>query len=106
MQSLGIGSHEEVDSPDNSDVPYQKWVGKDYYNPFVKDFIELHKPHEGKPSCLCTAVAGWYIVRVDKGTCTCINRLMIGLPWQHNSIPRDLIQEVCRLVEGLLSMRS
>ena len=48
MQSLGIEHQEHVDSPDSSSVPYQKWVGKDYYNPFVKDFIDLHKPHEGK----------------------------------------------------------
>ena len=32
----------------DADVVYQKWVGKDYYNPFVKDFIELHRPHEGR----------------------------------------------------------
>ena len=47
MQSLGIENHEAVDSPDSSDVAYQKWVGKDYYNPFIKDFIELNKPHQG-----------------------------------------------------------
>ena len=46
-QSLGIENREGVDSPDNSDVVYQKWVGKDYYNPFIKDFIELNKPHQG-----------------------------------------------------------
>ena len=48
MQSMGIENHEAVDSPDSSDVVYQKWVGKDYYNPFIKDFIELDKPFEGK----------------------------------------------------------
>jgi len=26
---------------------YQKWVGKDYYNPFIKDFIELEEPLKG-----------------------------------------------------------
>ena len=46
-QSLGIENREGVDSPDISDVAYQKWVGKDYYNPFIKDFIELNKPHQG-----------------------------------------------------------
>ena len=50
MQSLGIEDQEAVDSPDSADVAYQKWVGKDYYNPFVKDFIELHKPHDGNAS--------------------------------------------------------
>ena len=47
IQSLGIENREGVDSPDSSDVAYQKWVGKDYYNPFIKDFIELDKPHQG-----------------------------------------------------------
>ena len=47
MQSLGIETREAVDSPDSSDVVYQKWVGKDYYNPFIKDFVELNKPHQG-----------------------------------------------------------
>ena len=47
MQSLGIEKCEAVDSPDSSDVAYQKWVGKDYYNPFIKDFIELNKPYQG-----------------------------------------------------------
>ncbi len=32
------------------DVPLQKWAGKDYYNPFVKDFIELTQPHQGLSS--------------------------------------------------------
>ena len=48
MQSLGIENHEAVDFSADMDVAYQKWVGKDYYNPFIKDFIELDKPHEGK----------------------------------------------------------
>jgi hypothetical protein len=47
MQSLGIENREGVDSPDGSDMAYQKWVGKDYYNPFIKDFVELNKPHQG-----------------------------------------------------------
>lgn len=28
---------------------YQLWVGKDYYNPFMKDFSELHDPFTGEP---------------------------------------------------------
>ena len=47
IQSLGFENLEAVDSSVSSDMAYQKWVGKDYYNPFIKDFIELHKPHEG-----------------------------------------------------------
>ena len=49
MQSLGLEDQEAVDSPASSDVAYQTWVGKDYYNPFVKDFVDLGKPHEGNP---------------------------------------------------------
>ena len=26
----------------------QQWVGKDFYNPFIKDFVELHKPFDGQ----------------------------------------------------------
>ena len=26
----------------------QQWIGKDFFNPFIKDLIELEKPFEGK----------------------------------------------------------
>ena len=26
----------------------QRWVGKDYYNPFIKDFTELEEPLSGE----------------------------------------------------------
>ncbi len=46
-------NHSGVVTPvqqEEPDVPLQKWVGKDYYNPFVKDFIELTQPHQGLSS--------------------------------------------------------
>ena len=31
---------------------HQKWVGKDFYNPFIRDFVELEQPFKG--TCTCT----------------------------------------------------
>ena len=25
-----------------------QWPGKDYYNPYIKDFVDLSQPHEGQ----------------------------------------------------------
>ena len=61
MQSLGIDNREAVDSPVSLDVVYQKWVGKDYYNPFIKDFIELSKPHQGTAYTQHTVTTYYYV---------------------------------------------
>ena len=60
MQSLGFEDQEAVDYPASSDVAYQTWVGKDYYNPFVKDFVDLHKPHDGNPYSSYHFCMWWY----------------------------------------------
>ena len=72
VQSLGIEKCEAVDSPDSSDVAYQKWVGKDYYNPFIKDFIELNKPHQG-----ILKVLSYHILL-----------LMLMMHWDHSALNR------------------
>lgn len=32
---------------DSGEGDLQKWVGKDFYNPFIRDFIELEQPFKG-----------------------------------------------------------
>ena len=44
---------EETDHGEMHTAHTQKWVGKDYYNPFIKDFTELHEPLSGKYVCDC-----------------------------------------------------
>ena len=39
-------AEDQVDSSADGAV-YQKWVGKDYYNPYISDFVELHEPLQG-----------------------------------------------------------
>ena len=41
---MGGSPVEDTDSGEG----YQKWVGKDYYNPFIKDFVELEKPFDSE----------------------------------------------------------
>ncbi|CAI8009389.1 Phospholipase D2 [Geodia barretti] len=31
---------------DEDEGQYQQWIGKDFYNPFIKDFVELNKPFD------------------------------------------------------------
>ena len=45
MDEEDSDSDEDVDGPKPQ---FQFWAGKDYYNPFVKDFIALHEPYEGE----------------------------------------------------------
>ena len=33
---------------DEDEGQYQQWIGKDFYNPFIKDFVELNKPFDGQ----------------------------------------------------------
>ena len=50
-QALGHSGPQPFQPQEDVDSPrpvFQKWVGKDYYNPFVKDFIDLDQPHEGR----------------------------------------------------------
>ena len=38
----------EVEETDSSgEEVHQKWVGKDFYNPFIRDFVELNEPSNG-----------------------------------------------------------
>lgn len=50
MDEDSSDSDEDVDS---AKPKFQFWAGKDYYNPFVKDFIALHEPYEGEFSMIC-----------------------------------------------------
>ena len=36
-----------LDDETDSSAVHQKWVGKDYHNPFIEDFVKLDKPFEG-----------------------------------------------------------
>ena len=37
-----------AEETDSGEEVYQKWVGKDFYNPFIRDFVELEQPFKGK----------------------------------------------------------
>ena len=43
---------EEEEEVDAGRAPMQKWIGKDYYNTFVKDFIDLDSPLDGEWSAM------------------------------------------------------
>ncbi len=47
LQALNEAEVVKSVQQDEPDVPLQKWVGKDYYNPFVKDFLDLTQPLAG-----------------------------------------------------------
>lgn len=55
-----------TDQPDDG-ATYQMWVGKDYYNPFVKDFAQLAEPLQGAEKyamlCLSSGVIWCYVTR-------------------------------------------
>ena len=36
-----------AEETDSGEEVYQKWVGKDFYNPFIRDFVELNEPSNG-----------------------------------------------------------
>ena len=45
--TTGIGGSTE-DTDGVVEILCQRWIGKDFYNPFIKDFIELDKPFDGQ----------------------------------------------------------
>ena len=45
----GIGGSGGTENTDGVvEILCQRWIGKDFYNPFIKDFIELDKPFGGQ----------------------------------------------------------
>ena len=44
------GASEEI-----GEEVHQKWVGKDFYNPFIRDFVELEQPFKG--TCMYMYIA-------------------------------------------------
>ena len=47
LVQAGGSSELAVEEADAADEGYQVWVGKDFYNPFIRDFIDLHEPFKG-----------------------------------------------------------
>ena len=43
--NYGLTQQEEVEEVSGDSV--QQWVGKDFFNPFIKDFVELDEPFGG-----------------------------------------------------------
>lgn len=46
---MGGSPVEEIDSGEG----HQKWVGKDYYNPFIRDFEKLEEPFASECQHTC-----------------------------------------------------